>query len=164
MTFTPPSNLNAPSFKGMRLSAKNIEALEATAYEGLSPHVAADRPGIRKANLLRAFDAPKACAVFQELVEYICQNVGQQAYKRIVELSQTTKSEAVRADCNKWLASVDNIAPMKRVESDHQHQVQFGSFIVNNCEPDDDQLREVAPVNGADLIMRTNTPRYHDHA
>lgn len=153
MTFTPPSNLNAPSFKGLHLSAKNVEALELMAYEGLSPHVAADRLGIRKANLLRAFDTPKVRAVYQELVDHIRQNVGQQAYMRIVELSQTAKSETVRADCNKWLAGVDNIAPVKRVEASHQHKVQFGGFIVDLSGADEDGPRDVTPAEGADLII-----------
>lgn len=99
------------------------------AYEGLSPRVAADRLDIRPANLLRAFDNPKVRDVFHKLVDFIRQNVGQQAYMRIVELSQTAKSETVRAECNKWLASVDNIAPVKRAEANVQHSVQFGASL-----------------------------------
>ena len=56
---------------------------------------------------------------------------------RIVELSQSAKSETVRADCNKWLAGVDNIAPVKRVEANYQHKVQFGGFEYPDLEPID---------------------------
>ena len=107
----------APSFKGLRLAPTTIEALEAMAYEGVPLRTAADRFDIRQSNLRRSFENPRVKAIYHKLLEYIRQNVGQEAYMRIVELSQSAKSETVRADCNKWLAGVDSIAPVKRVEA-----------------------------------------------
>ena len=81
---------------------------------------------------------------------------GQQAHIRIVELSQNAKSETVRADCNKWLAGVDNIAPVKKVEANHQQQIAFGGFEVVLDRSDDDNRddpNDVTPLDGASLII-----------
>ena len=130
-TETPNSHgidLSPPSFKGMRLAKKTIKALEAMAYEGLSLHVAADRTEIRRSNLQRAFESPKVKQTFNQIIDFIQSNAAQAAYLRMVDLAQNAKSEHVRADCNKWMAGVDGIAPIKRVQSQNQHAVTFGGF------------------------------------
>ena len=115
------------------------------AYEGMTLRAAADRFDIRQSNLRRSFENPKVKVTYHELLDHIRQNVGQEAYMRIVELSQSAKSETVRADCNKRLAGVDNIAPVKRVEAKYQHNIKFGGFEYPELEPID-----VTPKDGED--------------
>ena len=117
-----------PSFRGLRLGGKTVQALEMMANEGVSLAEASKVVGIRKANLERAFDIPDVRVAYNKLIRHIRDNAAQEAYLRIVELSKNADSEHVRADCNKWLAGVDGIAPVKRVESKYHHTHQFGGF------------------------------------
>ena len=81
---------------------------------------------------------------------------GQQAHIRIVDLSRNAKSETIRADCNKWLAGVDNIAPVKKVEANHQHKVAFGGFEVvldrSDGENEHDP-KDVTPLDEDSLVI-----------
>lgn len=168
MTFRMPKSMNAeaPNFKGLRLGKKNIEALEVMAYEGLSLNVAADRLGIRRANLQRAFDLPKVRSAFNSVTTYIRSNAAHQAYLRINHLSQTAKSEQVRLKAAEWLCGVDNIAPTKRVERRVQHDVAFGGFVVDLSDDDDVapivDTDDVRHVNGTHLIVDGGAARNND--
>ena len=128
-----------PSFRGLRLGGKTVQALEMMANVGVSLAEASKAVGIRKSNLERAFDIPDVRAAYNTLIRHIRDNAAQEAYLRIVELSKNADSEHVRADCNKWLAGVDGIAPVKRVESKYHHKHEFGGFTY------DDELVDVTP-------------------
>lgn len=128
MTKEIASDGDAPTFKGLKLNKKAVSALEAMAYQGLSLHLAADRFGIRRDNLQRSFDRVNVRRAYNQIVDHIRSNAGQDAYLRMVELSQTSKSEHVKADANKWVAGVDGISPVQKVQGQHNLQVTFGGF------------------------------------
>lgn len=116
------------TFGGLRLGQKTQDALEAMAHEGLSLPEVAERFEIRRDNLQRTFDMPAVRARYNAIVGEIRQNAAQNAYLRIVELSKNADSEHVRADCNKWLAGVDGISPIKRVEGKYAVRHDFAGF------------------------------------
>lgn len=103
---------------------------------GMSLSEASKVVGIRKSNLECAFDLPDVRTAYNKLIRNIRHKAAQEAYLRIVELSKNAYSEHVRADCNKWLAGVDGIAPIKRPESKYHHTHQFGGFLYDD-EPID---------------------------
>ena len=121
-------DFRAPTFSGLKLGKKTIEALESMAHEGLSLHEAAKRHDMRRDNLRRAFERPQVKAVYNDLVAFVRDNGAQSAYLRIVELSQTAKSETVRLEACKWLAGVDGLSPVKRADLRHVHNVTFKGF------------------------------------
>lgn len=116
------------TFKGLGLGARTEKALEDMALRGLSYPQAAIKRNMRPDSLLRAFNRPHVRKVFNQAVKSIRDNAAVSAYLRNVELSQTAQSEAVRADLNKWVAGVDGIAALKRVEGRIAHSHTFSGF------------------------------------
>ncbi len=125
------------TFEGLGLGKNTVRALEAMAYEGMSSHLAAQREGIRIDNFNRTFSKPHVRRVYNQIVKAIRDNAGAQAYLRNVNLSQTSQSDHVKADLNKWIAGVDGIAAVKRVEGRMHHQHSFGGFDYDEDEPVD---------------------------
>ena len=123
-----------PTFKGLRLADRTIEALEMMAREGVSIREAAERVGARQDNLQRAFDLPPVRQRFNQLVAYIRANEMQAAWLRMSQLARTADSEHVKMECNKWLAGVDGLAPIKRVESKYSVHHSFGGFEMGTFE------------------------------
>ena len=126
-----------PPFEGLNLGQKSIKALEAMAYEGLSLPIAAERNEMIVGNLNRAFNLPKVRRAYNQIVAALKQNEGLRAYMRIVRLSQVANSDHVKLEANKWIAGVDGIAALKRVEGKFSHTHAFGGFDYPDPEPID---------------------------
>lgn len=120
----------APDYtlKGLRLGTKSTRALEDMAYRGVPLTIAADTYGIRRDHLTRTMNRPEVRAVYNQIVKSIRDGAAVQAYLRNVELAAGAKSEQVRLEANKWIAGVDGIAALKRVEGRMHHQHTFGGF------------------------------------
>lgn len=120
----------APDFtlKGLRLGAKSTKAIEDMAYRGMPLTVAADTHKIRRDHLTRTFNRPEVRAVYNQIVKSIREGAAVQAYLRNVELSHAATSENVRLEANKWIAGVDGIAALKRVEGRMHHSHTFEGF------------------------------------
>lgn len=116
------------SFDGLGLGVRTVNALNMMLTEGISLDLAAQRAGLYVSNLRRAFNSPKVRAVYNQHVKAIMDNAAIQAFIRIEKLTQTSKSDQVRLEGNKWLAGVGNIAPIKRVEGRFQHNHSFEGF------------------------------------
>jgi len=143
--------LNLPpemTFKGLHLGRTTIAALEDMAYKGLSLNQAADKHKVRTHNLARAFNRPHVRAAYNQIVKSIRENAGQAAYLRNVDLSHSAQSEHVRADLNKWIAGVDGIAAVKKVEGRHMHAHAFAGFDFGNYGDDDDAI-DATPTDHA---------------
>ena len=121
----------------VKIREKTRRALEAMAYEGLSPTQAADRFGIRRDNFSRVMKRPAVRQAYTALVGAIRDNAAQAAYMRINEMSMNAKSERVRLKANEWIAGVDGIAKVQRVEGRMRHQVIFGGFEYPDLETKD---------------------------
>ena len=111
-----------------RLSNQMAQVLEIMAYEGLSLPMAAERVGMKLASAKNAMAKPHTKHAFNQLVAAIRENAGQAAYLRLNHMSQTAASETVRMEANKWVAGVDGIAALKRVEGKHTVSHTFGGF------------------------------------
>lgn len=118
----------APNFKNLRLGKKTIEALEIMAWQGVPLHKAAELVEMRRDNLERAFGLPKVRIRWNQVTQYIRQNEGQAAVARIGELARSASSEHVRLEANKWLAGVEGVAPISRVQGIYRHRHSFEGF------------------------------------
>ena len=143
MTDALTENLpSPPNFKNLRLGKKTIEALEIMAWQGIPLHKAAELVGMRRDNLERAFNLPHVHQRWNLLTRYIRQGEGQAAVARIAELARTARSEHVRLAANEWLAGVEGVAPISRVQGVFRHTHNFGGFeypdpTVINADTDD---------------------------
>ncbi|TNE43430.1 MAG: hypothetical protein EP341_11450 [Sphingomonadales bacterium] len=125
------------------LHRKTREAIEAMAFEGVSLPLAAQRVGMRTDNLARSFNKPHVRNAYNQVVAAIRDNAAQSAYLRINRLAETSESDRLKFDANRWLAGVDGISPVQKVEGRHQHNVAFGGFDIPRPEPLD-----VTPEDG----------------
>lgn len=135
-------------FRG-RVSPQMRAVIEIMASEGTDLTTAAQRVGIVKSSAQRAFAKPVCRALYNQWVADIRANAAQAAYLRNVHLSQTAKSEQVKLEANKWVAGVDGIAALRRVEGRMQHQHTFAGFVYGS---DDVQADSASGVEDAQLI------------
>ncbi len=117
-----------PSFDNLGIGPKSVQALEMMAYEGLDYRVAAERAGIERRNFRRTFNLPQVRKAYMSVLSHLRANAGQRAFRRIDHLSQTAQSEHVRLEGSKWVAGVEGLAPVKRVEGKFDINHTFGGF------------------------------------
>lgn len=137
-----------PTFQDTGIQDHYSEAFEDMAYRGIPLPLAAKHHKIRPDNLTRAFNRPAVRAVYNQIVKSIREGAGVQAYLRNVELSVSSSSDHVKADLNKWIAGVDGIAALKRVEGRMHHTHSFDGFEyptldVTPADADPDQTQDV---------------------
>lgn len=118
----------APTFDGLGLSDHYKAALEDMAFNGTPLHLSAQKHGVRVDNFMRAFSRPHVRKAFNSIVAGIRENAAIGAYLRIQERATSAASEHVRQRADEWIAGVDGLAPLKRVESKHSHSHTFGGF------------------------------------
>lgn len=123
------------SFRDVCTSEEYAQAFEEMAYEGKPIALAAKHHKIRTDNLTRAFNRPKIRKVYNQIVKSIKEGAGVQAYIRNIDLSVNSASDHVKADLNKWIAGVDGIAALKRVEGRMHHTHSFDGFEYPDEEP-----------------------------
>lgn len=124
-----------PPPQRVRISEQMREVIRLMADEGIDIATAAQRVGIVKSSAIRAFNKPHVRSLYNQHVADIRANAAQAAYLRMNHLSKTATSEQVRADANKWVAGVDGIAALKRVEGRMHHQHTFGGFDYSEAGP-----------------------------
>jgi hypothetical protein len=114
--------------KQARISDQMRTVLEEMAFKGDDLKTASIAAGITYTAAMRAFHRPHIKAAYNQLVADIKANAGQAAYLTIRHMSKAAASETVKLEANKWVAGVDNIAPVKRVEGRFQHSHSFGGY------------------------------------
>lgn len=122
------SETELPSFEGLGIGARSVQALELMVTEGLDAEIAAKRVGLRTNNFRRTFNLPQVRTAYIQAVKFLRQGAGQRAFRRIDHLAQTAQSEHVRLEGNKWVAGVEGLAPVKRVEGKFDINHTFGGF------------------------------------
>ncbi|SEO13330.1 hypothetical protein [Palleronia pelagia] len=77
---------------------------------------------------VRAFRKKHVKDAYFQMVRELRDNAAQRAFARIETLSKTAVSEHVRLEASKWVAGVDGVAPVKRVEGRFSHDIAFNPF------------------------------------
>ena len=98
------------------------------AEEGSPLHEAAKKADITRDAAVKAFKRPFVRMLHNQMVEELKDNAAQKAYLRINDLSVNAESERVRLDANRWVAGVDGISPVRRVDGFHRLYHTFGGF------------------------------------
>jgi len=121
-------------------------ALELMAYSGLDVREAGRQAGMDPDSAVRAFRKKHVKDAYFQMVRELRDNAAQRAFARIEILSKTAASEHVRLEASKWVAGVDGVAPVKRVEGKFSHEYSFNPF--DYGEPPVD----VTPETAEDVI------------
>lgn len=133
-----------------RLSAEMKQVIEIMAYEGLPLPQAVERVGMNLKSAKKAMTKPHVKHAFNQLVAEIRSSAGQLAYLRINRMGSEAQSEPVKLEANKWIAGVDNIAPIRRVEGKYQHNHSFGGFEFGDYDTIEHEASDTASVDDDD--------------
>ncbi|MGJ5621077.1 hypothetical protein [Sulfitobacter sp. MF3-043] len=132
-----------PKKTRVRISDEMRKCIELMASEGLPVHVAAERANITRDTAVRKMRKAHVLRLFNQRVKDVRDNASQAAYMRINHLSVASTNERVKLDASKWVAGVDGISPVQKVQGDHFHRHVFGGFSYPDLEPVD-----VTPEDG----------------
>ena len=133
-----------PTGRKGRLSPQLRDTMDIMANEGVALPIAAERAGASVQAMKQAFRRPHVKQAYNQLIADIRANAAQGAYLRINHMSQTANSETVKLDANRWIAGVDGISPVQKVEGRHLHRHDFGGFDYGDTE-----ARDVTPEDAA---------------
>jgi hypothetical protein len=126
-----------PKQTRIRISDEMRRCVEIMAHEGLPLHMAAERANIHRDTATRNMRKAHVLELFNQMVRDVRVNASQAAYMRMVHMSTHADSERVRLDATKWIAGVDGIAPVQKVEGRYSHQHTFGGFEYGDLELED---------------------------
>lgn len=127
MTDKPLSNSGKKKSR-VRISDEMRRCVEIMATEGLPLPAAAEKAGIHRDTAVRNMRKPHVLRLFNQRVKEIKDNAAQFAYLRINHTAQTAESERLKFDANRWVAGVDGISPVTRVQGQHLHAHSFAGF------------------------------------
>jgi hypothetical protein len=125
-----------PKKTRVRISDEMRRCVEIMANTGIGAREAAVKAGINPDTAVRNLRKSHVLKLFNELVHDIRINAAQAAYLRINDQSLNSNNERVKFEASKWIAGVDGLSPVQRVESRHSHRVTFGGFSYPDLEDD----------------------------
>jgi hypothetical protein len=111
-----------------RVSAQMKQVIQYMVEKGLPLPAAAEQANMTRDAAVRAFNRPHVKTYFKHLVTQARDNAAQMAYLRINAISETAENERLKYDASRWVAGVDGISPVQKVEGRHQHNIAFGGF------------------------------------
>tara|TARA_R110002094_G_scaffold85688_17_gene89719 strand:- start:393 stop:809 length:417 start_codon:yes stop_codon:yes gene_type:complete len=129
--------LPAPKKTRIRISDEMRQCVELMATEGLPVRQAAERAGIAPDTAVRNMKKTHVLRLFNERIKDVRDNAAQAAYMRINHLSVASTNERVKLDASKWVAGVDGISPVQKVQGQHHHSHVFGGFEYPDLEATD---------------------------
>lgn len=121
----------------LRISDEMRECVRIMVEEGLPLPMAAEKANITRCTAVKAIQRPHVKALHNQMLKDLKDNAAQQAYLRINSLSITADSERLKYDANRWVAGVDGISPVTKVEGRHHHSHSFGGFDYPDLDPID---------------------------
>jgi hypothetical protein len=121
----------------IRISDEMRKCVEIMATQGLPVRMAAEKADIAPDTAVRNMRKPHVLQLFNLRVKEVRDNAAQAAYMRIYDQSLTSTSERVKLDANKWVAGVDGISPVQKVQGQHLVSHSFGGFEYPDLEAKD---------------------------
>jgi hypothetical protein len=137
---TPAKKLN-PQNMG-RVSDKMRTVIEYMAQEGLPLTQAAEKANIAITSAQRALRKKHVLNALNQAIKEVRDNAAQQAYLRINHMAATSKRDRLGFDANRWVAGVDGLSPVTKVQGQHQHSHSFTGF-----EYPDLNAKDVTPTD-----------------
>lgn len=123
----PPERTKTGHFRA-RITKKIARLVEEMVHNALSRTEAAQRAGMTDDAARKALKRPHVKAYYNQAVADVRENAAQRAYLKIAKLSETGESERLQFDASRWVAGVDGIAPVQKVQGQHHHSHSFAGF------------------------------------
>ncbi len=117
-----------PTGKRPQISRKVRDAVRLMVWDGLTRKAAAERAGITDQSLYRAFTLAKVKNLYAQELADLRSNGPARAYINMINLAEQAKSEDVRFRANSWIAGVDGLAPVSKVQGQVQVNHTFGGY------------------------------------
>jgi predicted DNA-binding protein (UPF0251 family) len=111
-----------------RITARIKEVIRLMTEEALPRAEAAQRAGITDDAVQRAMKKKHVRAAYNQAVADVRENAAQKAYLKIARLSDAGDSQRLQFDASRWIAGVDGIAPVQKVEGRHMVNHSFAGF------------------------------------
>lgn len=111
-----------------RISPRVRKAIAYMVWDAMDRTAAAERAGITSDNLRKALKQPKVKALMAQEFKELREGAPIEAYANIRELGHTAKSEDVRLRSNQWVAGVDGLAPVTKVQGQMKVSHAFEGF------------------------------------
>ncbi|MEM9584825.1 MAG: hypothetical protein AAGA08_17065 [Pseudomonadota bacterium] len=121
----------------VRISDQMHKCIDLMILEGLPLPLAAERADITRDTAVKNMRKPHVLQLFNQKVREVRENAAQAAYIRMSHLAVSSDSERIGLDANRWLAGVDGIAPVQKVQGSYSINHTFGGFVYPDLEPDD---------------------------
>jgi len=118
----------AKVYQRVRISDEMRRCVEIMATEGIPLPVAAERAGITRDAAVKNMKKPHILRLLNQRVKEVRDNAAQEAYLRINHMSQTVGNDRLKFDASRWVAGVDGIAPVQKVQGQHHHSHSFQGF------------------------------------
>lgn len=122
-----PARARNGSF-AQRISASTRNAIMLMVWEGYTLRDAALAVGMKVDTFRRNMTKKHVKAVYNQEFNRLKSGAAVQAYTRIAARAAGANSETVAQRADEWLAGVEGISPVKKVEGSHSHSVTFGGF------------------------------------
>lgn len=105
-----------PKEKKRRYSPRVRRAIEAMVWEGLDHKTAAEQANLNPEAFRRSLQRPHYIQLLRQEHARLREAAPFKAYSRIERLAEQANSEPVKLEANKWIAGVDALAPVSRVD------------------------------------------------
>lgn len=113
---------------GPRLTAKHRKIMHNMIHKGQSLWDAAIEVNLSFEAAQRLNDKPLFWDTYAQEVEKLRENGSAVAYATIHRLQTQDVGAGVKLNAAKWVAGVDGVAPVTKLEAKHQHHVKFEGF------------------------------------
>lgn len=104
-----------------RITRKVKAAIDLMVFSGQNRDTAADSAGLHRDSMRKALKRPDVLAYLREQQQVLRTSEAARSIKRVADLADTSKSDAVKLDANELLLGLEGIAPPARVEHAHIH-------------------------------------------
>lgn len=131
-----------PKQTRLRISPQMREVLELMVHEGLPLPLAAQKVGMTIEAAKRAERRQHVRNLYNQMVDQVRKGAAQQAYLGIVHQSHSADNDRLKFDAKRWVAGVDGISPVQKVQGQHQVAHQFTGFAYPTL-----QAKDVTPVD-----------------
>tara|TARA_R110002096_G_scaffold316691_1_gene511169 strand:+ start:1082 stop:1438 length:357 start_codon:yes stop_codon:yes gene_type:complete len=105
------------------------------ATEGLPLPQAAEQANITRDSAARAIKKKHVINLLKQRLKEVRDNAAQEAYLRINHLARTADNKRLAFDASRWVAGVDGISPVQKVQGQHHHSHSFEGFEYPDLEP-----------------------------
>jgi hypothetical protein len=152
--------------KSPRVTRKVKAAIDLMVFSGQNRDTAADSVGLHRDSMRKALKRPDVLAYLRDQQQVLRTSEAARSIKRVADLADGSKSDAVKLDANELLLGLDGIVPVTKGEVHHTHSgivpgltVVFGGWRPHTVIAAKTGEAVDAPAEAVPQITMIGTPR-----